>query len=130
MKPHEGGPQNDETAQQPASRQGGNTRQHHTTNPRATQQAGRHELGRDSADFAATTVGYPVLITPPEAAEILAIAERTLAKYTASGAVPSRKLGSLRRYVRAELTAWIDAGCPMEPGAGEAIRQRMRGGAA
>ena len=72
--------------------------------------------------------GKPLLIGVKEATELLAIAERTLSKYTATGAVPSLKLGGARRYVITELRAWIDAGCPTEPGAGDAIRERLRGG--
>ena len=71
----------------------------------------------------------PVLIDARHAAAILEIGQRTLAKYTATGAVPSVKIGTLRRYVLAELHAWIEAGCPIEAGAGDSIRAELRGGA-
>jgi len=70
----------------------------------------------------------PVLIDARHAAAMLAIAGQTLSKHTASGAIPSVKLGGARRYVVAEIQEWIRAGCPIEPGAGEAIRLRPRGG--
>jgi len=70
----------------------------------------------------------PVLIGARHAGAMLAIAQRTLSKHTATGAIPSVKLGGARRYIVAEIQEWIKAGCPTEPGAGDAIRQQPGGG--
>lgn len=130
MKPHGSDPQNDETAQAPASIEGGIERHHHRTFEHAIQQAGRHELGRDSADSGMPDVNYPTLITNQQAAKMLSISVRTLAKLTSTNAIPSITIGRSRRYRVDEVSQWIASGCPEEPGAGDAIRQRMRGGAA
>lgn len=87
------------------------------------------EPGSTTGGHWKSTQHIPVMIGPKEAAAILAIGTRTLSTHTKTGAIPSRKLGALRRYVVRELHAWIDEGCPTEPGAGEAIRAKLEGGA-
>lgn len=129
MKPNDKPPQNDKTAPEPASNKGGIVRRNDRTADKANQQAERQNITSKSADSRMPPVEYPVLITPTEAAIILAIGKRTLAKYTASGAIPSRKVGTLRRFVVRELYAWIDEGCPTHKGAGVAIRAKLEGGA-
>jgi hypothetical protein len=57
---------------------------------------------------------------------MLGIGERLLAELTASRAIPSRKINSRRLYSPAELSQWIDAGCPTEPDA--AARLGVGGG--
>ncbi len=59
----------------------------------------------------------PELLTPAQAAELLAIGTRTLWRYSQSGQAPRPiKIGTGRnapvRYRRAELLDWLDAGCP------------------
>ena len=44
-----------------------------------------------------------------EAARFLGVAPKTLYKLAASGAVPSFKVGSLRRFDPAKLSAWREA---------------------
>lgn len=59
----------------------------------------------------------PELLTAPQAAELLSIGQRTIARWSAEGRAPSPlkltpgRRGALR-YRRADLMAWIDAGCP------------------
>lgn len=65
----------------------------------------------------------PMLIDSKQAASMLGIAPRTLDKYRHLGAIPSLLIGTARRYRVAELMAWIDAGCPTDPDAGDRIRQ-------
>ncbi len=76
-----------------------------------------------------TSNGIPVLLVKArDAAAMLCIGERTLWSLTKSGAVPSRRIGRAVRYPVAELRAWLDAGCPTEPGAAEGVRAAMRKG--
>ena len=122
-------PQNEETARQPGSNTSG-FRRHQQDTPSQT----RHQLSPLGRDETAVTcdefAGYPVLIDAETAAELLSLALRTVSKHTASGAIPSLKIGKSRRYRTAELLAWLDADCPTEANAGDEIRARMRGGAA
>lgn len=67
----------------------------------------------------------PLLIDIPRACEVLSMGARKLFDLTKSGAIPSRKIQKSVRYVPAELQAWIDAGCPTSPGAGDQIRKGM-----
>ncbi len=70
-----------------------------------------------------TSNSIPVLLVKPrDAAAMLGIGERTLWGLTKCGAVPSRRIGRAVRYSVSELRAWLDAGCPTEPGAADAIR--------
>lgn len=66
-----------------------------------------------------------LLIGPREAAAVLGISERTLWDLSAREAVPSHRVGRLRRYSPQELDLWVQAGCPTDDGAAE----RVRGGA-
>jgi len=63
-----------------------------------------------------------LLIDTKAAARLLSLSPRRLFELTACKAIPSLKIGRSRRYRPEELSAWVDAGCPTEPGAGEAIR--------
>ncbi len=65
----------------------------------------------------------PLLIDARAACALLSIGYRKLAALTSVGAIPSDKIGTLRRYRPDELKAWVRAGCPTEPGAGMRIRQ-------
>lgn len=49
-----------------------------------------------------------LLLTPRQAAEALAISPRKLWGLTASGELPSLKIGRLRRYSIDDLTGWIE----------------------
>ncbi len=51
----------------------------------------------------------PDLLTPEQAAKVLAVSVRTLSRLTASGDVPHLRLGErLVRYSRAALAEWIE----------------------
>lgn len=59
----------------------------------------------------------PELLTSKQAAELLAIGERSLWRWSRSGICPAPiKIGggprAAVRYRRAELAAWVAAGCP------------------
>jgi excisionase family DNA binding protein len=56
----------------------------------------------------APTTAPTLLLTPPEAAKALGISTRTLWTLTASGDVPSLKIGRLVRYPVDALRDWID----------------------
>ena len=64
-----------------------------------------------------TAVIVPELLTTAQAAELLAIGERTLWRWSRSGIAPApMKIGTgLRaavRFRRSDLLDWIAAGCP------------------
>lgn len=62
-----------------------------------------------------------LLIDTHEALRRLCIGERTLWSLVKRGAIPSRKVGRSVRFAPAELAAWVEAGCPTEPGAAARI---------
>jgi excisionase family DNA binding protein len=54
----------------------------------------------------------PELLTTAEAAQLLNIGERTLWRHSHSGVAPAPvAIGGTCRYRRAEIMAWIAAGC-------------------
>lgn len=57
----------------------------------------------------------PLLINARAASERLAISERKLWSLTNFGAIPSRRVGRLVRYVPEELDRWVASGCPSSP---------------
>lgn len=120
-------PKNEETARQPASNTSGYIRhQEDTPNQSRHQLSPLGRVETISEEFA----GYPVLIDAETAAELLSLAPRTVSKHTATGAIPSLKIGGSRRYRTSELLAWLNADCPTNANAGEEIRAQLRGGAA
>ncbi len=68
----------------------------------------------------------PLLVDARTACAMLAIGERRLWVLSNCGAIPSHKIGKSRRYAPDELRAWIAAGCPTEPGAGDRVRKAVR----
>jgi excisionase family DNA binding protein len=56
----------------------------------------------------------PVLLTTKQAADLVNCGERTLWRWSRSGIAPKPVTigGTLVRYRRDELLAWINAGCP------------------
>ena len=55
----------------------------------------------------------PELLTVKQAAVLCGIGKRTLERYSCSGRAPRPvKIVGNVRYRRAELLAWIEAGCP------------------
>ena len=67
-----------------------------------------------------------LLIDVPAASEMLSLGKRTVWSLTNRGAIPSYKISRSVRYSPCELRAWIDAGCPTNPGAAKQIRASMR----
>ncbi|MFA6045977.1 MAG: hypothetical protein WC718_13425 [Phycisphaerales bacterium] len=73
-----------------------------------------------------TTTPAPALLIDAKAAcAMLCIGERQLWQLSNCRAIPSLKIGKSRRYSPAELAAWVAAGCPTTPGAGDAIRKAV-----
>lgn len=68
----------------------------------------------------------PLLVSEATAAAIVGLSSRKLWELTACGAIPRRKIGASVRYFIPELEAWIKAGCPTSPGAGERILRDLR----
>ena len=59
----------------------------------------------------------PLLLTTAEAAKLLAVANRTLWRWSRSGLAPSPvTVGGAVRFRRTELLEWIAAGCPRMEG--------------
>ncbi len=55
----------------------------------------------------------PLLIDTAAAAELLHVSEAHARRLADAGQVPGCvRLGRCRRWVRAELVTWIEAGCP------------------
>lgn len=73
-----------------------------------------------------TSKPEPMLIDVKAASALLAMGERKLWELTNCQAIPSRKIGRSVRYAPFELRAWIEAGCPTEPGSAESIREVVR----
>lgn len=48
------------------------------------------------------------LMTLPEVAEYLQIAERTVYQWAQSGKIPSFKIGNVWRFQRSDIDEWID----------------------
>jgi predicted DNA-binding transcriptional regulator AlpA len=70
-----------------------------------------------------------LLIDTQAVCATLSLSPRTVWSLTNRGALPSRRVGRSVRYCPAELRAWVEAGCPTEPGAAERVRAAMRKGA-
>jgi predicted DNA-binding transcriptional regulator AlpA len=73
-----------------------------------------------------TTPAPALLIAAKATCTTLSIGERRLWELTNCGAIPSFKIGKSRRYCPDELRAWIRAGCPTEPGAGDRVRKAVK----
>lgn len=69
----------------------------------------------------------PLLIDAKAASALLGIGTRRLWSLTNCNAIPSRKIGRSVRYSPRELNAWIEAGCPTEPGSADDIREAVSG---
>lgn len=54
-----------------------------------------------------TAVNEPLLLRPPEAAELLAISPRKLWELTNTRELPSVRIGRCLRYPKAELKLWV-----------------------
>lgn len=59
---------------------------------------------------------------------MLGMGPRTLWRHTKTRAIPANWIGRSVRYSPAELRAWVEAGCPTEPGAGERVRKGVARG--
>lgn len=97
----------------------------------AFSQSRHRSLHGDPESFTSDAGGqYMQLTNAEKVAEMLDLSERTVASLTSSGALPSIKIGHARRYRVDEIRAWIKVGAPTTPGAGDAIRAMVDGGAA
>lgn len=67
-----------------------------------------------------------LLVSAAQAAEMLAIAPRTLWQYTRWNAIPCVRVGRRVLYRPSELIAWLDLGAPTEPGSADRVRDCMR----
>lgn len=63
-----------------------------------------------------------------EAARVLGLGERTVWSLVNRNAIPHHQCGRAKLFVPAELSAWIDAGCPADAGAAISIRAKMKSG--
>jgi len=62
-------------------------------------------------------------------ARLTGLGRRKVWELVNNGALPHRRVGSAVLFVRDEIQAWIDAGCPCEPDAGKQLRAvRRKGG--
>ena len=52
------------------------------------------------------------------------LSERTVWALVASNALPHKRVGRALIFARAELQAWIDAGCPTKPGSAKAFQKK------
>jgi len=75
-----------------------------------------------------TTNDTSLLIDGLAASRILSISQRKLGQLVAAGAIPSRKIGALRRFSPAELKVWIECGCPTAPGSAMRVRAAREAG--
>lgn len=52
--------------------------------------------------------GEPILLTPRQAATLLAISERTVWTLTQRGELPCIRIGVAKRYLRSDLVAFVN----------------------
>ena len=57
-------------------------------------------------------MSMPLLLTEVQAAALLSLSPRKVWELAAGGAIPFIKIGSIKRYRRADLEAWVEKGCP------------------
>jgi predicted DNA-binding transcriptional regulator AlpA len=91
------------------------------TDPKESEVA--RQLAGKTGDPGTSTEHIRLLVDAKAAAEILSLGARTLWSLTNCGAIPSRRIGRLVRYCPRELSAWVEAGCPTAPGAGDRLRK-------
>ena len=56
----------------------------------------------------------PLLLTEEQAAKLLSLSPRKVWELAACGAIPSIKIGTVKRYRRMDLEEWVRRGCPTE----------------
>jgi excisionase family DNA binding protein len=56
----------------------------------------------------ATVTPFPVVMTPPQTAAMLAISEKTLIKMASSGQIPSFRAGRLWRFSTVKVQRWLN----------------------
>jgi excisionase family DNA binding protein len=56
----------------------------------------------------ATVTPFPAVMTPPQAAIMLAISEKTLIKMASSGQIPSFRAGRLWRFSTQKIERWLN----------------------
>jgi excisionase family DNA binding protein len=60
------------------------------------------------------------------AAKMLGLSERTVWSLVKRNALPHHRCGTAVLFVPDELAAWLDAGCPTEPGSAVKVRGLLR----
>jgi len=75
-------------------------------------------MTHSTSETSTTAAGIvPELLTTKQAAELLSCGERTLWRWSRCGIAPAPvKIGGTVRFKRADLLAWIRAGCPRTDG--------------
>lgn len=68
------------------------------------------------------TAGIPLLLNSRETCRILGISDRKRFQLTKDGVLPSSKIGTRVAYPAAGLRAWVEAGCPTEPGSAASLK--------
>ncbi len=61
---------------------------------------------------ASAAASPPLLLTEEQAAEVLSLSPRKVWELAACGAIKCVKIGTLKRYRRIDLEAWVAKGCP------------------
>ena len=64
------------------------------------------------------------------AAVLTGLSERTTARLISTQSLPHRRCGRALLFLPDELRAWMDQGCPTDPGAADRVRAAMRKGGA
>jgi predicted DNA-binding transcriptional regulator AlpA len=57
--------------------------------------------------------------------KLTGLGERTIWLLINRNSIPHRRVGRAIMFVPWEVEAWIDAGCPTEPGAGDRVRKAV-----
>jgi predicted DNA-binding transcriptional regulator AlpA len=57
------------------------------------------------------------------------LSDRTISELISTDSLPHRRCGRALLFLPDELRAWMDQGCPTDPGAADRVRAAMRKGA-
>lgn len=58
--------------------------------------------------------------------EMTGLGERSVWSLVNRNAIPHRRVGRAILFVPAEVSAWVAAGCPTDPGAADRVRKAVR----
>ncbi len=68
----------------------------------------------------------PLLVDSNTARAMLRLGERKFWELAACDAIPSVRIGTLRRFSPVELKAWVELGAPTAPGSADRVRRAAR----